>query len=212
MSNASKEPLKPLVARKIPRKPATLLADGNARIAAVAARPDLFPNPNPSIAQSQGNLQKLGQCIQAAKGAGPVARAAVRAAADVVTSDQTQLAAFVQSMADAATPEQAALIIATALFDMRKRPTRAPKGEIEAKHGPTSGTARVQIAAIAKALMYFIETSSDGKSWVKAVDTQKVIAIVTGLTPGQTCYFRFRAFVRGSGYTDYSQTVNLLVV
>jgi hypothetical protein len=104
------------------------------------------------------------------------------------------------------------MIIATALFDLRKRTTRAPRGEIEAKHGPTSGTASIQIAAIARALMYFVEVSQDNKTWVKAVDTQKVRAIVTGLTAGQTYYFRFHAFVRGSGYTDPSQSVSLLVL
>jgi hypothetical protein len=54
--------------------------------------------------------------------------------------------------------------------------------------------------------------STDGKTFTKAVDTQKVTAVVTGLTPGQTYYFRFHAFVRGTGYTNNSQVVTLLVV
>jgi hypothetical protein len=212
MNHGQPEPPKPHLARKIPRKAEKLLADGTARIAAVEARPDLYPNPNPPLAQAKDNLKKLSDCITAAKGAGKVARSAVRDAAGLVTSDQNLLAAYVQSLADGASPEHAALLIATALFDLRKPPARGPKPEIAAKHGPTSGTAKLEAAAIARALVYFWEMSADGKSWNKAVDTEKVTAIVTGLTPGQTYYFRFRAFVRKGGYMDYSQVVSLLVV
>ena len=212
MPQGHQEPRKPHVARKLPRKAEKLLADGNARIAAIEARPDLYATPNPPLAQSKANLKKLGDCIQAAKGAGPVARAAVKAAAEVVLSDQNLLAAYVQSLADGATPEQAALIIATALFDLKRVRASGAKAELAVKHGPHSGSALLEIAAIARALLYFWEMSADGKSWSKVADTEKVSAVVTGLTPGQTYSFRFRAYVRGSGYTDYSQVVTLLVV
>ncbi len=211
MSQGHQEPRKPHVARKLPRNAEKLLAEGNARVAAMEARSDLYATPNPPLAQCKANLGKLGAAIEAAVGAGPVARAAVKAAAAVVTSDQNMLAAYVQSLVDTATPEQGALLIATALFDLKKVRTSG-KAEIVVKHGPTSGSALLQIARIAGALVYFWEVSTDGKTFVKAVDTEKVTALVTGLTPGQTYSFRFRAFVRKSGYTNYSQVVSLLVV
>jgi hypothetical protein len=212
MKHGQQEPIKPHLARKIPRKAEKLLADGNARVAAVEAHPELYATPNPPLQQCKDNLKKLSDCITAAKGAGPVARKAVREAVALVTSDQNLLAAYVQSLADGATPEHGALIIATALFALRKAGGRGAKADIAAKRGPTSGTARLQAAAIAGALVYFWEMSADDKVWSKAVDTERVTAVVTGLSPGQTYYFRFRAFVRKSGYTNYSQVVSLLVV
>ena len=40
--------------------------------------------------------------------------------------------------------------------------------------------------------------------------TMKTKLVVTGLTPGQTYYFRFRAHTR-KGDIDYSQVVSLMV-
>ncbi len=212
MSQGHQEPRKPRVARKLPRKAEKLLANGNARVAAIEARPDLYAAPNPSLAQCKANLGKLAASMEAAVGAGPVARAAVKAAAEVVTSDQNLLGAYIQSLADAATPEQGAVLIATALFDLRKVRTPGARAELVVKLGPTSGSARLQVARIAGALVYYWEVSTDGKTFSKAVDTDKVSALLTGLTPGQTYFFRFRAFVRKSGYTNYSQVVSLLVI
>jgi hypothetical protein len=66
---------------------------------------------------------------------------------------------------------------------------------------------QLEVAAIAKALLYLWEVSTYGKTFTKTVDTEKVTAVLTGLTPGQTYYFRFHAFVRGTGYTNHSQIV-----
>jgi hypothetical protein len=55
------------------------------------------------------------------------------------------------------------------------------------------------------------EISTDGKTWVRSVDTEHVKGDITGLTPGQLMYFRFRTFVRGKGYTSWFQPAPLLI-
>jgi hypothetical protein len=41
-------------------------------------------------------------------------------------------------------------------------------------------------------------------------ETMKAVTVISGLTPGQTYYFRFRALTR-KGMRDWSQIVSLLV-
>jgi hypothetical protein len=64
--------------------------------------------------------------------------------------------------------------------------------------------------AILGAGAYFWEYSLDQKTWILAAETRNAKALVTGLTPGVTTYFRFRALTH-AGRTDYSQVVSLMV-
>ena len=74
----------------------------------------------------------------------------------------------------------------------------------------TSGTALAQLISVAMSIMHFWEMSVDQKVWSKALDTEHIKGMISGLTPGQIYYFRFRSYVRGTGYTSYSQTFSLV--
>ena len=105
--------------------------------------------------------------------------------------------------------DQAATIADSAKMKLRKVPTYA-KDDFAVKDGP--GTSQVQLIAraIPKALLYFWELSVDQKVWSPALDTSSANAVLTGLTAGQTYYFRFRTRTR-KGMTDYSQVLSHLV-
>ncbi len=59
--------------------------------------------------------------------------------------------------------------------------------------------------------MYYWEISLDQQSWTSVPETLKARATITGLTPGQRYYFRFRAHTR-KGLGDYSDVVTLIVI
>jgi len=64
--------------------------------------------------------------------------------------------------------------------------------------------------AIPGARTYYWEYSSNGKDWLRAPDTAQSHTIISGLTVGQTYYFRVHALTR-KGPTDPTQIKSLVV-
>jgi hypothetical protein len=118
------------------------------------------------------------------------------------------LRAIVQLAVDAQL-DQAATIAESAKMKLRKAATRF-KAEFAADDGPGTGQVHLVARAVPKALLYFWEVSVDQKVWSVALDTSAAQAVVTGLTVGQTYYFRFRVRDR-KGMTDYSQVLSHVV-
>jgi hypothetical protein len=178
-------------------------------VAAANAHPDLFSNP-PYIPPLTTALATLATANTNAVDGGSVALANVVTAAQEVRNLLSQHAGWVQRLANNATPEQGALLITTAAFSLRKTPVRVKK-EAGASNTKVSGVVAVRVVTVANALLYFWEMCSDQKSWTKALDTEHTTGTVSGLTAGQTYLFRYRAYVRGKGYTGDSQVYSLMV-
>jgi hypothetical protein len=106
-------------------------------------------------------------------------------------------------------PADAAAVIVGAGLSVRKR-TKRNKPPVRAVQGPTSGSAWLEALRVARIATYFWMFSLDQKNWSPAPETMKAKLLLTGLTPGQVYYFKFRALT-SKGPVDYSQVVSLLV-
>lgn len=117
---------------------------------------------------------------------------------------------YVQSLVEQqATPADAVAMILGLGLTVRKTSAYA-KPALVAKYGDVSGDVVLVALAIDGAGAYYWEFSFDQKSWTTVPETKYATTTISGLTPGQVYYFRFRALTpKGKG--NYSQVVNLLV-
>jgi hypothetical protein len=206
-------PKRPRLAKKLPKlsDPEALLTLGNTCVAAVANNATMFPNP-PYTTPLRAALAALAPAITAAASGGVAAATALQTAALAVRDLLDQHGNWVDALATAAPPEQAAVIITTAGFHVSLVGATAKAKKQGVDNTTKSGTVLCQLIKVAGALMYFWETSTDQKTWTKeALDTELIKGTIAGLTPGQVYYFRFRSYIRGKGYTSPSQTFSLIV-
>jgi hypothetical protein len=120
-----------------------------------------------------------------------------------------QLKGTVQNAADA-TPENAPSIIQSAGVAVKKTAVRAPR-VFAAKPGAVSGSVNLVTDSAARRAFYEWQYSTDGgKTWVTSASTLQTKTTVSGLTPGATVMFRYRAATK-TGEGDWSQPTSLLV-
>jgi hypothetical protein len=80
-------------------------------------------------------------------------------------------------------------------------------------HGPLSGTVECVLKAIKNAVAYEWEQSLDGgNTWTYSLTTTQVGTMLKSLAPKATLHVRFRALLRGSVHTDWSQPVWIIVI
>jgi hypothetical protein len=116
----------------------------------------------------------------------------------------------VQAIADG-TPENAASIIASAGFAVRKIGKHA-KRSFAARQGAVSGVAIVTAASAGSRSSYDWEYSVDGgKTWIQVPSTIQGKTTIAGLTAGFTVMFRYRAITAKGGTGDWAQPVALLM-
>jgi hypothetical protein len=115
----------------------------------------------------------------------------------------------VQTVIDAHV-DRAAALAESAKMRLRKPYVRT-KADFAVDDGLLPGSVNLLARAVAGALLYYWEVSQNGTSWSVAAETCKASAALTGLTPGQTYDFRFRARTRKDGYLDYSQVIRFMV-
>ena len=172
-------------------------------IAAVAASA-YFPNATTQVAAATAALGAYSKAVTDAKNKIPGA-VQVRADAKVALIKAiAPLRVIVQAAVDAHL-DQAATIAESGKMKLRKAAART-KADFAATDGPGTGQVRLAARAILRALLYFWEVSVDQKVWTVALDTSRAQAVLSGLTVGQTYYFRFRVRTR-KGMTDYSQVL-----
>jgi hypothetical protein len=76
-------------------------------------------------------------------------------------------------------------------------PSHPPKAHFSVRPGRLSGSVRLAMLAAAKVAMYEWQMSTDGgQTWKRLPPTLQAKTTVTGLTPGQTIWFRGRAVTR----------------
>jgi hypothetical protein len=126
----------------------------------------------------------------------------------VVVADLNHLKACVQLVADE-NPESAAVIIASAGMSV-KRVGRVHRGELEARRGNVSGTARLIARCAGDRASYEFQYSTDQKTWIRAPLSLRSKITLSELTVGLVYYFRVRVVTK-DGPGSYSQVVSLLV-
>jgi hypothetical protein len=167
-----------------------------------------FPSTTPTLSVFASDIAEL-----AAAQATALTRAiGTRAARDeklrIVLSDLNHLKACVQLVADE-NPEVAATIIESAGMSV-KRVGHCTRGEIEARQGNVSGSARVIAKRAGDRAGYEFQYSTDAKTWIDAPTTLRSKITLLGLTRGLVYSFRVRV-VSKDGPGSYSQVVSLLV-
>lgn len=170
-----------------------------------------FASPYPPAATVDGDLAALSTALQAAEGGDPVAITALGGAEAKVRQTFGLLGKYVESAVRAGPVEEAPDLIANVLMFESKVGKRAPKPELEVRHGAASGAVVLVALAVASAVAYFWELSLDQQAWTPALQTGQARCSLAGLTPGKTYYFRFRALKRSGGLTDPSQIVSFIV-
>jgi hypothetical protein len=82
---------------------------------------------------------------------------------------------------------------------------------LAAKPDRISGEATVTAVVAARGASYEWQYSTDGgKTWITAPGTLQARTTISGLVPGSTAQFRYRAVTK-AGEGDWSQPVSLLV-
>jgi hypothetical protein len=190
----------------LPKRNKDLIAYVNAIIAKMTGNVN-FPTPTPTLA-----------AISAALAAFVTAEAAMGVSKGVKgdrTTKRTELVALLKHLRDyvqqicESNMANAAAIAESA--GMRLKDLTIPvKEAFTVTQGLLSGSVDCEVRAPGIPTTYYWSFSVDQKIWSNAPDSMTAKVTITGLTPGQLYYFRYRTMTR-KGTSDFSQYVSLLV-
>jgi hypothetical protein len=92
-----------------------------------------------------------------------------------------------------------------------KKSTAYARAPFSVKQGPTSGSALVMARSAGDRGAHQWQHSTDGgETWRSAPQTQQGKAVIRGLVPGQTAWFRHRPVtIHGEG--DWSEPIAIVV-
>jgi hypothetical protein len=158
------------------------------------ANPTLYPSPTVALATYLDQLNAAAAANASTKAKNPGAKTVRTAAVDLAIGTTELLVKYVQSLADKANPEQAAVIIETA--GMKVAATSTYVRPIIAVKQLQSGSVQLRAAAsqLSKAKrskIYGWQYSLDGgKTWVSVVNTSVANTIVSGLPAQSSVTFR----------------------
>jgi hypothetical protein len=204
-----KELTGPLAVLRIPNADKDLFVFGMGVYNGFQGNPDL-PNPNPIMAVFKANLVAFQDAATKAQLKTKGAVTLRRAKRKKVVADLNHLKDYVQSVVELQTDAAAAAaIIENVLMSVRKTGKRS-RPELQVRNTGVSGTVAADAAKVAAVAVYYWEYSLNQTDWVTVPETLQASTVITGLTPGQTYYFRFRALTRKER-KDYSQVVRLIV-
>lgn len=193
---------------KLPNVVAALIAYAQAIVTAMTNNPRV-PSPVPALAVVAAAIAALqsAQSSALARTKGAVTARNDKKAALVALLQRLRM--YVQTVADADL-ENSAAIIQSAGIAVKKAAARRPR-VFEAVQGAVSGTVKLVTASAGKRASYDWEYSTDGgKTWLLLPSTMQAKTSVSGLTPGATVQFRYRALTR-TGEGDWSQPLSFLV-
>jgi hypothetical protein len=206
--SATKSVQRSLVSLDLPTKVPALITYATSVVTAMTGNAS-FPTPAPTPAVVTAAIAALQTAESAAlaRTKGAVTARNDKKAALVALLQEVK--AYVQKTADADADNSAA-IIQSAGVSVKKTAVRKPR-VFSAVQGPVSGTAKLVTASAGHRASYEWQSSIDGgKTWVEAAATLQAKTSVTGLTPGSTVQFRYRAVTK-TGQGDWSAPVSLLV-
>jgi hypothetical protein len=199
----------PVPVLRLPASDKDLLTFGFGVYNAFQGNVDL-PNPNPIMAVFKANLvafqDAATKAVLKTKGTVTLRKAKRRK----VESDLKRLKDYVQSVVELQTDSAvAAAIIEGVLMSVRKTGKHS-RPELQVRNTAISGTVEADAASVGRTAAYFWEFSVNQTDWTTVPATMQASTVISGLTPGQTYYFRFRALTRKER-KDYSQVVRLVV-
>jgi len=201
----TQEEPKPLtLAGLLPNTPEALQPHVATMLAALATDKDHFTPIAADVASAQTDNGKLGDAIQAAKNGGEPEKQAMLAAERKVRQDVRELVPQVQGILRALPPDQVPAILANILLFQSHVGERPPKPPLAAKDPKPAlpGSVLLVALAIAGALTYDYECSTDQTTWTFGGKSGKAHFTVTGLTPGKQYWFRVTAFLRDGTTTQ----------
>ncbi len=189
-----------------PKKKSDLGTFAQVILALVTGNPH-FLTPNPSVVVLTAAIALFFTTQTSARTKVVGAAAAHRDAYSALLALLQHLRDYVQSIVEAS-PTNALSVIEGSGLKVRKQSSRT-KPQLAAKAGALSTTVDLIAKALAGDAVYYWEYSLNQKTWTCAGEDFKASMLISGLTPGQTYYFRFRGLTR-KGKTDYSQVVSLI--
>jgi len=167
------------------------------------------PNPVPALAHVSAAIDALETAETAAQSRAKGTVAVREEKRETLTAILHQLKASVQAAADA-DRERAASIIESTGMSVGRTPSRA-KRVFGVRAGAVSGSVEIVAEAAAHAAAYDWEYSLDAATtWRALPSTMQTKTTLSGLTPGATVFFRYRALTR-AGEGDWSQSVSFMV-
>ena len=198
-----------VVSLKLPTKVGALITFAQGIVQGMKGNPS-FPAPMPTLAAVEAAIADLQVAETAALGRQKGAVATRNEKRVVLIGLLRQLKAYAQAQADLS-PENGGSIIQSGGFAVRKPIARRPRAFL-AKPGPVSGTVKVTAVTAGHRASYEWEYSVDGgKTWIPVPPTLQAKTTVSGLQPGSTVQFRYRAVTK-AGAADWSQPVSLMVL
>jgi len=178
-------------------------------VATALANNPSFPTPNPPLATLLADIAALNTAETAVLSRTKGAVENRNAKLEIVRTDLENLKVYVQSVAQAAAPANAAAIIESAGMTGRTV-TLHDKPALAVKQGSVSGSVNVAAKAVGRTAAYSWEYSTDQKTWTSMPSTLQAKTGLSGLTVGTTYYFRFQALTR-TGTDTWSQVVAFVV-
>jgi hypothetical protein len=191
---------------KLGKTPKEMLARAKAILTALTGNAN-FTTPSPTLAVLQAAVAAVEQAQVAMGLRGPAAARNAKLKAMVALFKH--LRDYLQSTCELQPELFAAMAESAAVYVMTR--TVRPKQVLAATWGLLSG--EVDLVAQApdgKSATHYWQYSLDQKTWLVAADTSHCKTTITGLTPGQTYYFRHASMVKNVR-SDWSQIVSLLV-
>jgi hypothetical protein len=166
----------------------------------------LFTNPSIPMATFAADIAAYQASLS---GTGKLATSTKKALKRKLATDLKHLRDDVQGVVEQQTSLADAQKVVDSAGMSLKKPSKRHKPDLAAKYTGVSGDVKLDAKAVAPSASYYFQFSLDNKSWTSVPETMKHVTIITGLTPGQTYYFRFRALTR-KGMRDWSQIVSLI--
>ena len=167
----------------------------------------LFGTPSIPLTQLAADIAAYQASLS---GAGKLSTSTKRSIKRKLATDLKHLRDDVQTAVEQQTSLADAQKVAESAGMTLKRLGKIDKPELAAKYSGLSGVVVLDAKAVAPSASYYWQFSLDGKTWTSVPETMKSVTVISGLTPGQTYYFHFRALTR-RGMRDWSQVVTLIV-
>jgi hypothetical protein len=200
----------PIAVLSFPRKDSFLIPFAGGILDALTGNVS-FPDPRPTLLAFEAHIDAYAKAQALAMKRGQGAATQRDARRRKVMADLNHLRDYVQRVVETETSaEDAAAMIVSAGMRVKKVATR-DKPAIRATRGATSGMAVLDARAVAAVAMYYWQYSLNQVDWINVPEMMKSRAVITGLTPLSTYYFRFRATTR-KGPLDPSPVVSLVVL
>jgi hypothetical protein len=199
---------RPIATLKLPRSVPDLLCRALGIVDAMTGNPH-FPDPDPTLPAVLAAIGEASDAHTASLSRTRGTRQARNVKVDVLSRVLDQVRTHVQKIADQ-NPDSGAGIIESAGLFVHK-PTAYAKPTFHAQDGRVSGTVKVTAESVRGQAYYDWQQSVDGgETWIDLPTTFRSTITVSGFTPGQWIWFRFRAVTR-EGKRDWSQPTAIMV-